>query len=323
MSTQKINKENSKILYLIHDFFFILLGVTLYAIGWTGFVLPQEVATGGLAGITTIIQIATGIPVTIPYNVTNVFLLLISIVFLGWRFSLKTVIGVALLGVAVPIGQAIFTDPSSEVYQKLWPWLTDIVPNIGPLLLGEKFLAVIIGGILCGAGLFSVFNVNGSTGGTDIIVALFNKYKNISLGRALVMIDALIITTSYFVNVYVVGKDPQLGIELLTFSAVEILFCSMTLDYLSNSNNQSVQLFIFSNHYRDINDAIIERLNRTCTIIQAEGGYSKKEARILMVVARKRELQAINRIIKEKDPKAFVSQGTVHGVYGEGFDVMR
>ena len=317
------HKPKSKLFYFMHDALFILFGVSIYAVGWTGFVLPQEVTTGGLAGITTILQIATGIPVTIPYNLINVGLLVISVIFLGWKFSLKTVIGVGLLAVTIPIGQAMFTDPTSEVYARLWPWLTRVVPNVGPLLLQEKFLAIIIGGTLCGVGLFSVFHVNGSTGGTDVIVALFNKYKNMSLGRALITIDATIVTASYFVNVYLVGKSAQQGIELLAFSIVEILFCSVTLDYLTNSNKQSVQLFIFSKNYKEISDAIVTRLGKGCTMIHAEGGFSGVESKVLMVVVRKHMLQNVNRIIKEKDPKAFVSEGTVHGVYGEGFDPLR
>lgn len=309
--------------YFVHDFFFIILGVCLYVIGWTGFILSQEITTGGLAGITTIIQIATQIPANIPYNIINVGLLVISIIFLGWRYSVKTLIGVILMGIAIPIGQALFGDPDTAVYHNLNSWLTDTIPNVGPLLKGERFMAVIIGGILCGSGLFLVFHVNGSTGGTDVIVSIFNKYTTLSLGRAMILIDATIVTVSYFVNVYMVGKDPQLGMELLTFSIVEVVFCSMTLDYWTNSNKHSIQLFIFSKKYKEINDAIISRLHRGCTLVHAEGGYSQEETRILMVVTRKAHLQSINRIIKEIDPDAFVSEGTVHGVYGRGFDILR
>ena len=142
-------------------------------------------------------------------------------------------------------------------------------------------MAVIIGGILCGSGLFLVFHVNGSTGGTDVIVSIFNKYTTLSLGRAMILIDATIVITSYFVNVYVSGKDPQLGAELLTFSIVEVVFCAITLDYWTNSNKHSIQLFIFSKKYKEINEAIIQRLHRGCTLIHADGGYSQEEMRIL------------------------------------------
>lgn len=324
--SQALNAPTSKraqVWYFVHDFFFIVIGVCLYVIGWAGFVLSQEITTGGLAGVTTIIQIATNIPASIPYNIINVGLLVISIIFLGWRYSVKTLIGVILMGIAIPIGQALFGDPNTEVYHNLNSWLTSTIPNIGPLLKGERFMASIIGGILCGSGLFLVFHVNGSTGGTDVIVSIFNKYTTLSLGRAMILIDATIVTASYFVNVYLVGKDPKVGAELLTFSIVVVLFCSMTLDYWTNSNKHSIQLFIFSKKYKEINDAIIKRLHRGCTLIHAEGGYTQEETSILMVVTRKTYLQSINRIIKEIDPEAFVSQGTVHGVYGRGFDNLK
>lgn len=309
--------------YWLHDMFFIILGVILYVVGWTGFILSQEITTGGLAGITTIIQIATKIPANIPYNIINVGLVILSVVVLGWRYSVKTVIGVILMGLMIPIGQAMFGDPSSQVYANLNSWLVSTVPNVGPLLLGERFMAVIFGGILCGSGLAIVFSVNGSTGGTDIIVSIFNKYTTMSLGKAMVLIDASIVTVSYFINVYVAGKNPQEGFELLTFSIVEVVFCAMTLDYFTNLNKQSIQLFIFSQKYKEINEAIISRLGRGCTLINAEGGFSQQGTRIVMVVTRKNHLQGITRIIKEIDPDAFVSQGTVHGVYGRGFDKMR
>lgn len=315
--------NRAKAWYFVHDFFFIILGVSLYVLGWTGFILSQEITTGGLAGVTTIIQIATQIPANIPYNIINVGLLVVSIIFLGWRYSVKTLIGVVLMGIAIPIGQALFGDASTEVYHNLSSWLTNTIPNVGPLLQGERFMAVIIGGVLCGSGLFLVFHVNGSTGGTDVIVSIFNKYTTLSLGRAMILIDATIVTASYFVNVYLMGKDPQVGAELLTFSIVEVVFCAMTLDYWTNSNKHSIQLFIFSKKYKEINEAIIQRLNRGCTLVHAEGGYSQEETRILMVVTRKAHLQSINRIIKEIDPDAFVSEGTVHGVYGRGFDNLR
>lgn len=326
MTTQPLAPPASKATqawYFVHDMMFIVMGVILYVIGWTGFILSQEITTGGLAGVTTIIQIATKIPATIPYNIINVGLLVVSIIFLGWRYSVKTLIGVILMGVAIPIGQALFGDPSTEVYHNLNSWLTSTIPNVGPILKEERFMAVIIGGILCGSGLFLVFHVNGSTGGTDVIVSIFNKYTNLSLGRAMILIDAVIVTTSYFVNVYLVGKDPQAGVELLTFSIVEVVFCSMTLDYWTNSNKQSIQLFIFSQKYKEINEAIVRRLGRGCTLIHAEGGFTLNDTRIIMVVTRKNHLQSINRIIKEIDPDAFVSQGTVHGVYGRGFDRMK
>ncbi len=316
--------HTSQVKSVLRDLLAMLMGVILYSVGWTGFILSQGVTTGGLAGITSIIQFATNIPVYIPYNIINVGLVIVSIIFLGWKFSLKTFIGVSMLFVFIPVGQALFGDPASAVYQNLASWLTSLIPNVGPLFTTDQsLLAVAFGGIFCGGGLFMVFNVNGSTGGTDVIVALFNKYKNISLGRALIMTDAVIIGASFLVNIYFRDMAVQPAVESLALSAVEIIFCSVTLDFLTNSNKQSVQLFIFSKEYKKISDAIIVRLNKGTTLIHAEGGYSGNSSKILMLVVRKNMLQNVNRIVREIDPDAFVSQGTVHGVYGQGFDTLK
>ncbi|WP_242396749.1 YitT family protein [Porphyromonas gingivicanis] len=288
------------------------------------FILSQEITSGGLAGITTIIQIATDIPATIPYNIINVGLLVLALVFLGWKFTVHTAIGVGMIFVTFPIGQALFTPADSEVYAKIWPWLKELVPNVGPLLSAEEpFLALVLGSMLCGLGLGLVFSVNGSTGGTDVIVAIINKYKNISLGRAMIMVDAVIVVSGCLVSHYAKGMPWGMALGKLAYSFVEIIIVAQTMDFFLNSNKQSIQFFINSLKYEQINDAIINKLNRGCTIIEAQGGYSKNPAKILMVVARKSMRKQLMEIVREIDPKAFVSEGIVHGVYGEGFDTMR
>lgn len=300
ISAPKNRAQKAK--YLAHDMFFILLGIACYAFGWTGFILSQRITTGGLAGISTIIHIITGQPAYISYNIINVFLLIIALIFLGWKFSLKTVIGVLLIAPMVTIGESLFGNR--------------------PMLADQPFMALLIGSVFCGLGLGLVFGVNGSTGGTDVIVAIINKYKNISLGRAMIMVDLCIIISSYFVNVYFAKEtiSSAKAIDLLVYSAVEVLLVSLTMDWYVNSNRQSVQFWIFSTKYEEINEAIIKRLGRGCTMLHAEGGYSHQPAKVLVVVVRKRNSLPVYRIIQEIDPKAFVSQGAVRGVYGEGFD---
>ncbi|SUB88865.1 Uncharacterized BCR, YitT family COG1284 [Porphyromonas macacae] len=300
ISAPKNRAQKAK--YLAHDMFFILLGIACYAFGWTGFILSQRITTGGLAGISTIIHIITGQPAYISYNIINVFLLIIALIFLGWKFSLKTVIGVLLIAPMVTIGESLFGNQ--------------------PMLADQPFMALLIGSVFCGFGLGLVFGVNGSTGGTDVIVAIINKYKNISLGRAMIMVDLCIIISSYFVNVYFAKEtiSSAKAIDLLVYSAVEVLLVSLTMDWYVNSNRQSVQFWIFSTKYEEINEAIIKRLGRGCTMLHAEGGYSHQPAKVLVVVVRKRNSLPVYRIIQEIDPKAFVSQGAVRGVYGEGFD---
>ncbi len=318
--------KNNRIWSTIKELVIIFIGVCSYTVGWTAFILSQDVTSGGLAGITTIIQIATSIPATIPYYIINGGLLVLALIFLGVKFSVRTIIGVGMLFLTIPVGQALFTDPETQkaVYENIWPWLRNIVPNFGPLLTNEPFVALLLGSILCGIGLGSVFSVNGSTGGTDVIVAIINKYKNVSLGRAMIMVDATIVITGAVVSHYF-GPKYEWGVALgkLAFSVVEIVVCAQTMDFFLNSNKQSVQLFINSLKAEEISQSIIYRLNRGCTILEAKGGFSGKPAKVVMVVARKNMLKPIMDLVQEIDPTAFISQGIVHGVYGQGFDPIR
>ncbi|MDY6121677.1 MAG: YitT family protein [Porphyromonas sp.] len=325
-STPIVTKKDS-IQTVLRDLLFMFMGVAAYTFGWTAFILSQDVTSGGLAGITTIIQIATNIPATIPYNIINVGLLVLSLIFLGWKFSLKTVLGVGMLAFTIPVGQALFTPTDTaqglQIYQNLPDFVTSTIPHVGPMLTNEPFVALFIGSIFCGIGLGFVFSVNGSTGGTDVVVAIINKYRNISLGRAMIMVDTVIIVTGCIVSHYF---GPQyswsVAIGKLAFSVVEILVVAQTLDFYMNSNRQSVQFLIFSLKYEEINEAITKRLQRGCTILEAQGGYSRQPAKVLMVVARKNMSVPIHRIVREIDPKAFVSEARVRGVYGEGFDAL-
>ncbi len=292
----------AKIRHNVTDYIVMMIGIMLYTFGWTGFILSQNITTGGLAGISTIIKIATGMPAAIPYNIINIGLAVVGLIFLGWRFMVKTTFGVLLLAVVIPIAESFFKNP---------------------LLANEPFMAVAVGSIICGLGMGMVFGVNGSTGGTDIIMAIINKYKNMSLGRAMMMIDFIIISCSYFVNVYIAGVESSHAINLLIFSAVEVLIVSLTLDWYLNSNRQSIQYMIFSNKFEEINEAIKSRLDRGTTLLNATGGYSAQPVKVLMVVTRKSQSVAIYRIIHEIDPNAFVSEAVVRGVYGRGFQQIK
>ena len=180
--------------------------------------------------------------------------------------------------------------------------------------LQEVFMSVIIGAMICGSGLGLVFYAGGSTGGTDIIVAIINKYKNISIGKGMVLLDFLIVSSSYFLFA---------NVDKIVLGLIEMGVNSYMLDRVMNANTQSVQFMIFSRKYDEIADAIIHRLQRGCTILEGEGGYSHKPIKVIVLVARNRERTNIFRLIKMIDSQAFISQSTVRGVYGEGFDAIK
>ena len=300
--------------YFWKDLLIVFLGVALYTIGFSFLIYPQRVTTGGLMGICNIITIITSIKVDIPYNIANITLLVIAFLFLDKNFFIKTLIGIGLLAIFIPLAtRTAIPDPSVE---SLWHL---------KVLSGQPLLALILGSMMCGLGLGLIFSVNGSSGGTDVIVALISKYRNMSFGRIFVIVDGTVVLFSYFANVYLADLkiDPLVAFDKLVMSFIEVVLLAMTMDWYTSGSRQSVQFMIFSSKCQEINDAITSRLRRGCTILEATGGYTGQPQKVLLVVVRKQQSVAISRIIEEIDPKAFVSKGAVKGVYGEGFESIK
>ncbi|HCW10405.1 MAG TPA: hypothetical protein DGM68_05565, partial [Bacteroides fragilis] len=199
-----------------------------------------------------------------------------------------------------------------------WFFQLIIVDDKGaPLQLvgeGQDFMACIIGAIMCGLGLGVVFNNNGSTGGTDIIAAIVNKYKDVTLGRMIMFCDIIIISSCYFIF-----NDWRRVI----FGFVTLFIIGFVLDYVVNSARQSVQFFIFSKDYAKIADRITKETHRGVTVLDGLGWYSQNNVKVLVVLAYKRQSLDIFRLVKDIDPNAFISQSSVIGVYGEGFDRLK
>lgn len=208
-------KQFSQLYYSIHDYLLITIGLVIYAFGWTAFILSNQIVTGGVTGVCALIFFSTGLPVSVSYISINLVLLVIAFKVLGAKYLIKTVFGVIGLSLFLSLFQTIFTEP---------------------ILKGEPAMAIVIGGILCGAGLGLIFSANGSSGGTDIIATIVNKYKNISIGRALIFCDFLIIGSSYFLFH---------SVDKIVFSFVEMLVCNYVLDMVLNGNRQSVQSLSF------------------------------------------------------------------------------
>ena len=284
----------------VQDYFFITLGLFFYALGWTAFLLPYEISSGGLTGVSALVFYATGLEIQNTYLVLNAILLLIAIKILGIKFCIKTIYAVITLTFFLWALQRIFLSASGEGVTQLPRFLGE----------GQDFMAVIIGASLCGMGLAQAFLHQGSTGGTDIIAAMVNKYKNISLGRMLLYLDLVIICASY-----PIFHDWR----RLVFSFVEMFVCNMVLDYVMNYVQQSIQFFIITKHPKDISDAIIREMDRSATLIPGTGCYTGQPVSVLMVVTKKNQSVALFRLVKAIDPTAFLSQTKATGVYGEGF----
>lgn len=295
----------SYILHEIKDYALIAVGVILYALGVTVFMLPYGLTTGGVAGISSIVYYVTGLEVQVTYIAINVCFLLVAIKVLGIRFCLKTIYAVFLMTFVLWLLQRIVEVPDPD--------------NAGqmmlPKLIGEEahFMACVLGAIICGIGLTFCFENNGSTGGTDIIAAIVNKYKQMSLGTVIMACDVVIISSCYFIF-----HDWFRVI----YGFVMLFICSLTLDYCIRRQHQSVQFMIFSRNYQKLANAINDS-GHGVTILDGEGWYTKSERKVIVSIVRKRDANTIFRMIKLVDPFAFVSMSEAQGVYGESFDKMK
>ncbi|MDO4929865.1 MAG: YitT family protein [Bacteroidales bacterium] len=304
------SKFQSTFLQNLRDYLVITFGLLCYATGFSCFQLPYEITTGALAGAGAVIFYATGFPAQYTYLGVNVLLLIAAIKILGWKFCVKTVYAVFMLTFLLAFTQEILryvaeTHPGEYVLSP--QGLPQIVKN-------GMFMSCILGAALEGIGIGLVFLNNGSTGGTDIIAAIINKYKDVTLGQMMMLCDVIIITSSLLL--------PTGNIERLLYGYCTLIITNLLLDYVVDRGRQSVQFLIFSLKYEEI-AAEINKMHRGVTVLNGQGWYTKHERKVLVVLAKKRESTTIFRIIQNIDPAAFVSQSKVIGVFGYGFDKIK
>ena len=281
----------------LKSYFLISVGLFLYAFAWKAFLVPNEITGGGVAGIATVFYFVSGETVSTGITILaiNIVLLIIAFYTLGKNFGAKTIYGVLFLSFMFS-----FLD----------------VPDFIASQFNEsdKLICAIIGGIISGVGIVIALVQGGSAGGTDIVVMILTKYRNISPGKVYLYCDIFIIGSSYFIN----GD-----LRTIIYGYVMMGVFSYTVDLLLSGNKQSVQIFIFSRKYQEIADAVLSVKKRGVTAIDATGWYTKESNKMLMILVRKHELNDIYRIVKVIDPDALLSIANVMGVYGKGFDIMR
>ena len=293
-------------LYEVKDYVNITLGLLLYTFGFTMFLLPYQIVTGGISGIGAIVFYSTGFPVQYTFFIINAVLIVLALKILGWKFLTKTIYATFMLTLFLEIFQDIITMPNGEFYK----------------ILGENndFMSLLIGCMMTGTALAIVFLNNGSTGGTDIVAAVLNKFHNITLGKALIMIDICIIGSCLFVDSF---GAIDLRCRKVVFGLCTMVIECLMLDYVMFWQRQSVQFPIFSKKYQEIAYEITRITDHTLTILDGHGYYTGKPTKVICLLAKKRESLLIFRIVKSIDPNAFVSQSAVIGVYGEGFDAIK
>ena len=295
-----------ELLYEIRDYVNITLGLMLYTFGFTVFLLPYEIVTGGISGIGAIVFYATKFPVQYTFFIINAFLIIAALKILGWKFLTKTIYATFALTFFLEIAQGIVVQPDGHFYKLLGE--------------GNDFMSLVLGCMITGTALAIVFLNNGSTGGTDIVAAVINKYHNISLGKALIIIDVCIIGSSMFISSF---GPIQNRCQMVVFGLCTMVIECLMLDYVMYWQRQSVQFLIFSKKYQEIAHAIATSTDHTMTILDGHGYWTGKPTKVICLLAKKRESLHIFRLIKTIDPNAFVSQSSVIGVYGEGFDQIK
>ena len=284
----------------IKDYLAITFGLVCYSFGWVAFMLPYQISTGGVTGISALIYYMTGIEIQVSYFFINVVLMAFALKILGPKFCIKTLYAIPMLTFLLWFFQIVMKDDAGNL----------------PLLLGpgQEFMATVIGAGMLGFGIGIVFINNGSTGGTDIIAWIVNKYKDVSLGRMIMYGDIVIISSCYLVF-----HDWK----RVLFGFCVLFVMSFVFDYVVNSNRQSVQFLIFSRKHNEIAEVITKELRRGVTLLDGTGWYSKQNIKVVVVLAKKSQSLEIFRLVRDIDENAFISQSNVVGVYGEGFDKLR
>lgn len=276
----------------LRSYVVITLALMLSGVGWGCFVIPSDIVGGGLMGLSTLIYISTGLPVGPVNFVSNMLLILIAMKIIGKGFGFKTIYSLAVLSFFVSVCQVYIKEP----------------------LITDRFMASVIGGIAIGGSIGILLTQGGSTGGTEIIAMIVNKYHDIMPGRIMMLCDLVIIGSSFFYFH---------NIESITYGYVVMICMSLSADYMLTGAKQSVQIFIISRFPGKVADNISSKLLRGISILDGKGYYSGEKREFLMMIVRKAEMHLVLKAVKEIDKDAFVSVGSVFGVYGQGFDTYK
>lgn len=294
------------VLTVLKEYSIMMFGMFLYAFGWIGCVLPAKCTSGGAGGFALVASealklIGLDVKVGTMVFVINGILLLIGGLVVGWNFGIKTIFSVTMIAVGMNFWQW-FLFESGYVHD-----FHIFTPEDG------RLLPMVLGGIFAGIGITCTFTQGGTTGGTDIIALIIQKYKNVNYGKILITTDAVIIGSAKFV-----GYD----IPALIYGFLMTVVVGYTVDALMSGNRHSSQIMIISKDYRKMADGITHDMHRGVTVIDAQGWYTKENNKMVMVVCRKRETPVILRYIKTIDPDAFITVGAVMGAYGKGFEAL-
>lgn len=279
---------NNKILKYLKEYLIITVGCFFYAVSINYFFISNHLAEGGVAGICLILFYLFKLPVGIMYFVINIPLLIMGWKLVGRDFLFKTLYGTSCLSFLITLTET-WKGPSNDI------------------MLGS-----IYGGVLIGIGLGLIFMVNGSTGGTDVVARILNRYFDIPLGRTMLILDVVIlgIAAIFF------------GKEIVMYTLISMTIVSKAIDYFQDGYTKAKGITIISSKSEEIKERIMNETGRGTTIIKGEGGFTGNEIDLLFCVVSKLEVTKVKTIVKETDSFAFLTISDVSEVLGEGFKAL-
>lgn len=296
---------------LLKEYALVTFGVISYALGWSIFLLPNNLIGGGVSGFASIVYYATGISMGVTYFILNILLLVIGTKILGTGFGGKTIYAIFM------------TSFMLSLMPKIIP--SDFISEFA--LSNGKLVCTILGGMIAGFGIGLSISQGGSTGGTDIIALVWCKFSPASPGRVILIVDVGIILSSLLFPSYNTESGELLPfaekLAVIVYGLIQVTVSGYAVDLYLSGSKQSVQAFIFTKKVTEMADAIAFDMKRGVTVLPAKGWYSKEDKQVLMVVTRKADLNLLLRYVKSIDPDAFLSVSTVMGVYGQGFDTIK
>jgi uncharacterized membrane-anchored protein YitT (DUF2179 family) len=314
-----ISLNKTSVATTIKEYVLMAFGMFLYSFGWICCILPANAAGGGATGLSLLLYHITGGAISIGTMVLiiNAILLIIAGFIVGWNFGIKTIYCVVVMSIIMHFLQVWFTTPDGWVAQIITMRDALTVPDgtiVDLFNLNNRLLSAILGGICSGVGVAMCFQQGGSTGGSDIVVMIVNKFYTISYGKFIRYTDGVIISSALFL--------PDVGIDGVIYGFVMMAVFSYTVDMILSGNQQSSQIFIICKDYEAMADAINNEAKRGATVIDSMGWYSKGNSKIVMCVCRKRDLAMVLKVVRNVDPEAFITIGSVMGVYGKGFEAL-
>ena len=291
-----------KVLTIVKEYLILTIASFIFAAAWECFMIPNGMSAGGMMGLCTIIQYATAdlIPAQVSYIAIDAVLVVVAVVAMGIGFGFKTIycIVVSTLAMGLISGIEVLHSVPGEFFY-----------------IEERVLVPIFAGVLEALGIGLILRYGGSTGGSDIVALMVNKYWPVSLSTTFLIMDLFICSALLLLP----GKtfsDMCYGLEM-------VVVFSFMVDTVVGGKKSSYQLFVFSDKYKEIADHIIYNMERGVTVLQAQGWYTKKAKEVLMILISQKELPSLNKVIREIDPRAFMSISTTNNVYGEGFEEMK